>query len=103
MVEGKWMFINYTTNHHYAHKDNIKTTPASPGDYVSFAMDGKLILRLLNFDDNSTYSVLPNNKILLYGADIFDIRTLSATELILHRKDVVGSEDYYEETYSFRR
>ncbi len=86
-----------------ANKDNVNTTSASSGDYISFTTDGKLVLRILSFDDNSTYSILPNNKILLYGADAFDIKTLSATQLILYRKDVISAEDYYEETYTFQR
>jgi len=103
MLEGKWMFVSKTINHHYLDKDNINITPASSGDYFSFTTDGKLLLRLLGFDDNSTYSILPNNKILLYGADTFDIKTLSATQLILYRKDVVAAENYYEETYTFQK
>ncbi len=103
MLEGKWMFVNHTRNHHYSNKDDINTTSASSGDYISFTLDDKLILRLLNFDDNSTYSVLPGNKILLYGVDAFDIKTLSATQLIFYRKDVVYAEDYYEEIYTFQR
>ncbi len=96
-------FVNYTKKHHYFDKDNVNSTSASPGDYISFAMDGKMVLRLLNVDDNSSYSVLPNNRILLYGADAFVIKTLSATQLILYRKDVVAAENYYEDIYTFQK
>ncbi len=103
MLEGKWMFVDHNRNHHYANKDNINTTSASSGDYIGFTTDGKLVLRLLNFDDNSTYSILPNSKILLYGVDAFDIKTLSPTQLILYQKDVVSAEDFYEEIYTFQK
>jgi hypothetical protein len=103
LLTAKWMFVNYTTNHHYANNDNLNITSASLGDYMSFTGDNKLILRLLNFDDVSTYSVLPNNRIILYGVYAFDIKTLSATQLVLYQKNVVSTEDYYEETYTFQK
>ena len=103
MLGGKWVFVSYTRNHHTADKDNISTTPASSGDYVTFGSDGKLQLRLLGYDDVSTYSVLAAGKLIFYGPDVFDIKTLSATELRLYKKDVISTKDYIEETYVFTK
>lgn len=103
MLAGKWVFVSYTRNHHTSDKDNLSTTPASAGDYVTFALDGKLQLRLLGYDDVSTYSVRATDKLTFYGPDVFDIKTLSATELRLYRKDVISTTDYVEETYVFTK
>jgi hypothetical protein len=102
MLEGKWNFVSYIKNHHRSGNDNIITTTASSGDYVNFFRDGKLLLRLLSFEDNSTYTVLSNNKILFYG-DTFDIKTIDATQFTLIKRDVVSTIEYYEETYNFQK
>ncbi len=102
MLEGKWNFVTYIKNHHRSGNDNINTTTASSGDYVNFLTDGKLLLRLLSFEDNSTYTVLSNNKILFYG-DTFDIKTIDANQLVLIRRDVVSTTEYHEETYNFKK
>ncbi|MEJ7912748.1 MAG: hypothetical protein WKF70_06315 [Chitinophagaceae bacterium] len=103
MLEGKWVFASYTKNNHRSSRDNVSSTSGSPGDYVTFANDGKVMLRLLGYDDVSTYSVRANNKLLFYGPDVFDIKTLSASRLELYRKDIISTTDYTEETFVFTR
>jgi hypothetical protein len=102
-LEGKWNFVNYSKNHYYSGKDHINTTTASSGDYFLFAADGTLTLRLLNFEDRTKYSILPTSKVVFYGVDAFDIKTLTTNQLVLYRKDLISAEQYYEETYTLQK
>lgn len=103
MLEGKWTFLSYQTNQHYSGNDHLNTVSGSIGDYMNFAAGGKLYLRLQTFQDTSLYSLFSSSRMVIDGVDTFDLKTLTESQLILYRKKVSSSTDYYEQTYNLQK
>ena len=100
---GKWTFLSSTLNEYHSNTDHVKVTPAQQGDYMEFMSAGKVIVRLLGASDTSRFSVNKDNKLVIDDTDVFDIKTLSESDLIFYRKVVYSSANYSEETYTFKK
>ena len=100
---GKWMFLNSSFNEHHSDADHVKITQGQQGDNIDFVSGGKAIVRLLGASDTSKYAVTKENKLVFDDVDIFDIKTLSESELIFYRKVVYSSANYSEETYTLKK
>ena len=100
---GKWTFVNATTNEHYSNADHITTLSGNPGDYMDFTNGGKVNLRFFSVQDTSKYTLIKNTQLVFDDVDQFDLKTLTATELVLYRKIVYSAAAYKEETYSLKK
>jgi hypothetical protein len=100
---GRWTFLNSTSNDYYSDADHVKVTPGQQGDYIEFRSGGTAIVRLLGASDTSKFSVTKDNKVIFDQVDVFDLKTLSESDLILYRKVVYTAANYSEETYTLKR
>ncbi|HEX8277701.1 MAG TPA: hypothetical protein VF540_03370, partial [Segetibacter sp.] len=97
-LKGKWTVNNYTTNQYYSNSSHLTTISVNPGDYIEFSTDGKLYIRLFSSVDTLAYSIVPNNRIVFDYIDTFDIKTLTANQLVLTNKKADSEQSYYEQT-----
>ena len=100
---GRWTFLNSTFNEYHSNADHIRVTPGQQGDYIEFKSGGTAIIRLLGASDTSKFSVTKDNKVVFDQVDVFDLKTLSESDLVLYRKVVYSSANYSEETYTLKK
>ena len=100
---GKWTFVNATTNQRYSNADHLTTVSAEPGDYMDFTNGGKVNLRFFGVPDISKFTLIKNTHLVFDDVDKFDLKTLTATELVLYRKIIYSAAAYKEETYFLKK
>ena len=100
---GKWNFVNSVTNQYHTNADHITTVPGSSGDHMDFTSNGRVNLSLFSNRDTSKYTLIGDRKLVFDDVDNFDLKTLTATELVLYRKIVYSASAYKEETYNLKK
>ena len=100
---GKWNIISEVYNDYYGGSSHITTYNFPAGDYVDFKSDGKVT----SYQGGSTvthdYGFINESKIWWGFINyIYDLKSLTDTDLQLYKKDVTGP-DYYESTLNYKR
>lgn len=100
---GKWNWISEVTNNYYSGMPHITTYNFPAGDYMEFKSDGKVT----EYQGGSTmtydYGIIGDTKIwLVVASNIYDLKSITASDLQLYKKDVSGP-DYDESTSNLKR
>ena len=103
-IEGKWNVVRIIDKEAFVGLPVfIDTIAGTSADYFNFRTDGK---REASYDgaiDTLTYKLQGDTAILFSGTNLFKIRTLTSTQLILHERQTFSSGDYTEETFELKR
>ncbi len=103
-IIGKWKLQSTITNDFYAGTSHISTYTGMAADYADFRTDGKVYSFINNNYDTSAYVKISDTKVWIDAPTyIFDIQTLTDTQLKLYRKETYSATEYYESTLSFTR
>lgn len=102
-LSGKWYLKKWTANDVSGGVSRPSSDTYDPGDYLQFNSGGQLLARVDSENSQGTWQLLNNNKNLLINSRVldtpdegFDIRTLTASNLVLYVKEVSGTS--YSET-----
>lgn len=113
-IVGKWALtkeVEIEYENGVKVEEDIETTFQSE-DYIEFKSDGKVVFSEVGDTDNGTYSLSSDGKKLTITfsensvSDIFDIKTLSSTDLVIYTEYTELHQGInYKETleYSFKK
>jgi hypothetical protein len=94
-LQHNWTFINEIDNSHDASGDNIDTIAGVTGDFFNFSSNGTVSSQFDGSTDTVPYTLMSDTQVSVIG-EVFTIKTLTDTQLILYAKD--GSATEYDET-----
>jgi hypothetical protein len=101
-LQAKWQLDTYAENDHFSGADHVQNLTGGANDYLDFRSDGKVYVSLFGIKDTSIYALSGDTKIVIDGAVVYDIKTLTANSLIMYQKDISGS-DFFEQTFTMKK
>lgn len=103
-LQGRWTMVSIVSNDHFGGVDHPGSEPIVAGDYAEFLADGTLNTKLGGITDVGDYGIVSESQIWIdSNTDIYDVRTLTSSSLVLYNKDVTSSTDYFETTVTLSR
>ncbi len=102
---GKWNEISEVTNDYNSGSSHITTYNFPTGDYMEFKSDGNINEYRTASGTMFTYSygIIDESNIWLgFTNNIYNLKSLTGSDLQLYKKDVTGA-DYYESTLNLKR
>ena len=101
---GKWNLVSTVTNDFYNGSPHLTTYTWLPSDYIDFRANGKAYGYNNGSYDTTTYGIIDDSKMWIEDAAyMYDIQTLSETDLKLYRKEIFSSTEYTEATATAKR
>ena len=105
-VQYKWSIVSIVDHYHSATDgDDTQTSPGTTDDYINFGSDRNVITHFLGADDTEVYSITSDTQITIgsgSGAEIYTIKTLTASQFVLYTKETDGG-DYEEITINLKK
>lgn len=103
-IAGRWKLQSSVRNNFYAGMAHITTYTGTAADYADFRSDNKVYSYVDGSYDTSAYGIISDTKIWIeYTTAVFDIQTLTDTQLKLYMKLIYNAAEYDESTLDFSR
>jgi hypothetical protein len=87
---GVWKIQSVVYNNFFNGADHINTQTGTATDFFEFRNNGKVYSQFQNSYDSTVYNVPTNNTVNIEGL-IFEIKTLTATQLKLYNKITIST------------
>ena len=103
-ITGKWKLQSSVTDHFYAGTSHITTYIGTTADYADFRNDNKVYSFVNSSYDTSAYGIISETKIWIDDPSVvFEIQTLTDTDLKLYMKMIYSASEYDESRLEFNR
>ena len=97
-IQAKWKIQSVVENDFYSGAAHVSTTTGT-NDYADFRGDGKIYSYSQGFYDTAAYGIISDTKIWIdVTTDVYDIQSLTDTQLKLYLKEIVSPTEYVETT-----
>jgi hypothetical protein len=100
-LQHNWTFVSEVDNSHDAGGDNIDTIEGVQGDFINFNSNGTVSSQYDGSASTTPYTLIGDTQVSIIG-EIFTIKTLTDTQLVLYAKDGSATE-YDETTFNLKR
>jgi len=98
-IQAKWKIQSVVENDFYSGSAHVTTTAGGANDYADFRLDGKVYSYSNGYYDTSAYGIISDTKMWIdVSTDVYDIQTLTDTQLKLYMKETYPPADYTETT-----
>lgn len=103
-ITGKWKLHSAVVDNFYSGTSHVTTYTGTAADYADFRNDGKVYSFVAGNYDTSAYGIISDTKMWIdNSSSIFDMQTLTDTDLKIYRKEIYTPGDYQESTTNLKR
>jgi hypothetical protein len=101
-IQHNWTVVSEVDNSHDASGDHLDTVDGISGDFINFNSNGTVTLQFDGSTETGTYTLVNDNELSM-GGEVYTIKSLNDSQLILYIKDVSSATDYDETTINMKR
>ncbi|MEO5647006.1 MAG: hypothetical protein ABIQ56_01520 [Chitinophagaceae bacterium] len=102
MIMGRWQIESNVFNEYYNYQNHESVFYGRPNDYFDFRQDGYVVISNNGYVENLRYTFSSDNRLNIDG-EVFEIRSLTNTQMILYNRKHYSVGEYDENTYYLYR